>query len=128
VTAIAPTAYTPGEHAVGGEGAAQYAKVAVTIKNGSARPFDPTVTHLTASSGGQQGDQAYDDKVASSPDTTVPPGKAIAWDGAFAAQSLDDLTIEGSPGGSPTATWCGRARPFPRPTRPRVVPDPRPGR
>ena len=98
MTVSAPTAYTPGTHAVAGEGAAHYAKVTVTIKNGSAQQFDPTMAHLTASSGGQEGDQVYDGKVGASPDTTVLPGKTINWDVAFGAQSLDDLTIEGSPG------------------------------
>ena len=70
----------------------------MTIKNGSAQQFDPTMAHLTASSGGQEGDQVYDGKVGGSPDTTVLPGKTINWDVAFGAQSLDDLTIEGSPG------------------------------
>ena len=70
----------------------------MTIKNGSAQRFDPTIAHLTASSGGQEGDQDDDGKVASGPDTTVLPGKTINWDAAFGAQSLDDLTIKGSPG------------------------------
>ena len=75
-----PTAYAPGRYAVGGEGAAHYAKVTVTIKKGSARQFDSTMAHLTASSGGQEGDQVYDSKVGGSPDTTVLPGKTIKWD------------------------------------------------
>jgi hypothetical protein len=52
MTVSTPTACTLGKYAVGGEADAHYAKVTVTIKNGSAQQFDPTMAHLTASSGG----------------------------------------------------------------------------
>jgi hypothetical protein len=95
MTVSAPTAYTPGTHAVAGEGAAQYAKVTVTIKNGWAavRPDHGPPDRVE-----RRADQVYDSKVGASPDTTALPGMTIKWNVAFGAQSLDDLKIEGSPG------------------------------
>jgi len=55
---------------------------------------------------GRDGDQVYNGKVGGSPDTTAPAGEAVHWDVAFRAQSLDDLTIEGSLGWTtPAPCW-----------------------
>ena len=86
ITVTVPTAYTPGKWAARGEGAAHYAKVTVTIKNGLAQQFDPTMAHPTASSGGREGDQIYDGKVAQ------------LGRGVRGAEHSTTLTIEGPPG------------------------------
>lgn len=97
MTVSAPAKYKPGKYFAGGEGAAQFAKVTVSIKNGSTQAFEPTMALLTASSAGQESHQIFDGKVGGSPSTSVLPGKTVKWDVAFGVQSLDDLTIEGSP-------------------------------
>jgi hypothetical protein len=99
MTVSAPIAYAPGKYAVGGEGPAHYATVTVTIKIESVQQRNPTTAHLTASSGGQEGDQVYDGKVGANLDTTWScPARLASGTWRSGRRASNDLTIEGSPG------------------------------
>ncbi|MFE4174678.1 DUF4352 domain-containing protein [Streptomyces sp. NPDC056909] len=101
VTVSEPTAYTPGEYAVGHTKGNKAYEVTVVIENAGEKKFDAGLATVTARAGenGVDAESIYDDATGIGFSGTVLPGKKatvlFAFDTPAAAKSL---TVEVSPG------------------------------
>lgn len=95
----APKKYTPSDTAAVGNGK-NHVVFTVTLKNGSAKPYDPSLFSATAVSGEAEAEQIFDSakNVGGSPDTKVLPGKRVVFKIAFTVKNPKDITMEASPG------------------------------
>ncbi len=96
VGASAPVAFTPSDTSVGGEGATQFVRVDLTLTNGTAEAFDPTLTYVTLSSGGVEGPQVFDaaSSIGSGPTTSLLAGQSVTFPVVFGVTDPADVTLE----------------------------------
>lgn len=68
----------------------------VTVENGTGDNYDPRDLRMTASSGGQEAETAYDtgQGLNGYPTTTVLDGQSVTFEFGFGVADLDDLTVE----------------------------------
>ncbi|MFF3065620.1 DUF4190 domain-containing protein [Oerskovia sp. NPDC057915] len=92
----APAAFTPSDTAAGDEGFTQFVRIDVTLTNGTADTFDPTLTYVTISSGGAEGAQVFDaaHEISSTPSAAVLPGQSVTFPVVFGVTDPADLTME----------------------------------
>ncbi|MHA7132433.1 DUF4190 domain-containing protein [Oerskovia turbata] len=100
VGASAPAPFTPAEWASGGDGFTQFVRIDVTLTNGTAEAFDPTLTYVTLSSVGAEGSQVFDpgNGIVGSPTTSLLPGQSVTFPVVFGVNDPADLTLEVGPG------------------------------
>ena len=92
-----PKPFTPGEYDYIPKGATTFRIFKVTITNGTAKPFDPNLAHVTVAAAGAEGEQLYAESVGSAPSTKIRPGKSVTYSVAFGLRGTSDLTVEVAP-------------------------------
>jgi hypothetical protein len=100
VGASAPAPFTPAEWASGGDGFTQFVRIDITLTNGTAEAFDPTLTYVTLSSAGAEGSEVFDsgNGIVGGPTTSLLPGQSVTFPVVFGVNDPADLTLEVSPG------------------------------
>lgn len=68
----------------------------VTVENGTGSEYDPSMIMLSASSGGQEADTAYDSAngLEGAPSTTMLDGQSTTFQYGFGVADPDDVTVE----------------------------------
>ncbi len=94
LTVSEPQPFTPSEWAAGGEGSAQHVRFEITITNGTAEKFDPSMIYPTVTSGGVEGEEVFDEGLDGAPMTTVLPGKSVTFPIGFGVEDAADVLME----------------------------------
>lgn len=98
VKVSAPSTFKPGPYAAGAEGAKHSIVVTITITNGTALPFDPSLAVETLTSGDVEASQIFDsEQLGDKPTTKVLPGRSVKYRAAFAVANPKDLTLGFAP-------------------------------
>lgn len=99
VTVSAPTEFVPSEYAYVGEGSTAYLTFDVTIVNGSAVNFDPTLFFTSMQSGNTEATEIFDSAngYEGSPQTTLLPGREAAFKIGYGVADPSDLVMEVTP-------------------------------
>lgn len=94
LTVTDPVTFTPSSWAYPSSKTAW--KVQVTLTNGSSTAYDPSMFYATASVGGTEVDQVFDNakKLSGSPSTKVRPGKTVSFWIGFTGKPTGDLAID----------------------------------
>ena len=101
LTISAPQPFTPSEYAYVGEPApASFVVFDVTVVNGSAENYDPSMFMASMQSANVEQEQVFDSEngIDGSPSTTVLAGREAAFKLVFGATDPNDLVLEVSPG------------------------------
>lgn len=98
LTVSAPTDIKPGKY-VSGADQKDNLLFTITLTNGSAKVFDPSMARATMSSAGVEASDWWDssNNISGSPDTKVLPGKSVTWKLAFSVADANDLVMEIAP-------------------------------
>lgn len=96
VTISQPEEFNPSETAFGGEEFDTHLQFEVTIGNETGEDYSPDLSHISASSGGQEGDSVFDSAqgLDSPPSTTLLDGQSTSYTVGFGVADADDLTVE----------------------------------
>lgn len=96
VTISQPEDFSPSETASGGEEFDTHIQLEVTIQNETGEDYSPDLSHISASSGGQEGDSVFDSTqgLDSPPSTTLLDGQSTSYTVGFGVTDADDLTVE----------------------------------
>jgi len=97
VTVSKPVKFTPGPSAAK-EPAKAYVKFTVTMVNGTAKMFDPSIASATVQSGNTEASTVYDDSVGGSPSTKLLKGRETRYQLGFGVADPKDIVLELSPG------------------------------
>lgn len=97
VTISEPEPFEPSEWAAGAEMYPNSISVEVTLTNTGNRPLDPSMSYITASSGGAEASEIYDDNVGGSPMTSILAGKSVTYTVAFNVSDPADVVVEFTP-------------------------------
>jgi len=97
MTISTPQRHTPGRYATHVPEAHTVA-FDVTVANGTAQPLDLGMSRTSVQAGGQESTKVYDGATGSPPATKVLPGKSVTWTVVYGVASLDDITVQASPG------------------------------
>ena len=93
-----PEPYTPSEYAYTGSQFTDFVVVDVRLVNNTGSPWDPALTHASAQSSNQEGDQVFDSaKLPDQPRTTLLDGREATYKMAFAVADPSDLVLEFTP-------------------------------
>jgi hypothetical protein len=98
VTIGKPRKFTPSEYA-GAKKAVVYLRFKVTLKNGTAKRFEPTIVSGTMSSAGKECEEIFDtdNGLDGSPSTTLLPGRVVSYSMGFGVSDQRDLVLEFTP-------------------------------
>ncbi len=96
VTISQPEEFTPSETAFGGEEFDTHLQFEVTIENETGEDYNPDLSHISASSGGQEGDAVFDSSqgLDSPPSTTLLDGQSTSYSVGFGVNDAEDVTVE----------------------------------
>ena len=99
VTITAPKPFEPSEWAAGAETYPNSVAVDITLTNTGNAPLDPSMSYLTASSGGAEASEIFDtdNGADGSPMTSILPGKSVTWTAALNVSDPADVVIEFTP-------------------------------
>lgn len=96
VTISQPEEFSPSETASGGEEFDAHLQFEVTIENEAGEDYQPDLSHISASSGGQEGEAVFDNAqgLDSPPSTTLLDGQSTSYSVGFGVSDADDVTVE----------------------------------
>lgn len=96
VTISQPEEFTPDEWAVFGEGFDHHVRMDVTVENGTGEDYDPDLSHISASSAGQEAEAVFDDAndLSGPPATVLLDGQSSTYAVGFSVNDPGDLTVE----------------------------------
>lgn len=91
-----PEEFSAGETAAGAEGFDTFVQMEVTLENATGADFDPNLTHISASSGGEEASAVFDSTqgLEGPPTTTLLDGQSTTYTIGFGVADADDLTVE----------------------------------
>ena len=94
VTVSKPEPFKPSEYAAGTEGAKKFAKVVVTLTNGSSEPVEAYMMDVRATSGDAAAESVidFDHDLEGFVNARVMPGKSVKWPVGFGVPG-DDLLV-----------------------------------
>lgn len=110
VTVSLPGAFTPSAYAAGGK-APVNEDFKVTVKNGGATNFNPSLVTDSATAGGVAATEVYDSTsdLNGSPSTPILPGQSLSWTVGFNLVSASGVTVAVSPDFSDASTvWSAK--------------------
>ncbi len=100
---LAVTVSAPQEHQVSESalnGSAHYLIFTVTIRNGTSKSFDPTLSMTSASQGGTEVDQVVDfmeGETGFAPQTSILPGRSVSYTVTYGTGGTNGVTLEVNP-------------------------------
>lgn len=89
-----PQEFTPSETAAGGEAFEDHLQFEVTIENETGEDYNPDLSHISASSGGQEADAVFDEGIEGPPSTTLLDGQSTTYLVGFGVNDPSDVTVE----------------------------------
>jgi hypothetical protein len=90
LTCAKPVKFKRDESALGGEKSAVFLKVKCTFTNRSGQTFDPTLTTVSMSAAGIEGDSVYQGDL-DTPDNPVLNGKSVTWWSGYGVTANKDV-------------------------------------
>ncbi|NEN04718.1 DUF4190 domain-containing protein [Diaminobutyricibacter tongyongensis] len=98
ITVSTPTPFTPSDSAAGATQAKNIV-FTITVKNGTAKNYDPLV-YTSLSSGGTEADSIFDvgGDIGNAPTTTILAGQSTTWKEAYSVADPAHLVMDVNPG------------------------------
>jgi hypothetical protein len=99
ITVSKPAPYRPSQYAACEKGATHLVWT-VTVKNGTAEPYDPGGYSDTVQSGQSEGSSCFDTAkgLEGEPSTTLLAGRTVTWKVGFGVENPNDVVMEVRPG------------------------------
>jgi hypothetical protein len=92
LTCTKPVSFVRDQYAAGGQNSSHFLKSKCTFVNNSANVFNPSLTSVSMSAGGAEGDQIFQDGLGT-PTNPVLPSRSVSWVVGFGVDSTSDVQL-----------------------------------